>query len=494
MKFSETELRKLFDGKLQVTTEELCHQLTMLGLEVEECEPVAPAFSGVKVGEILEAIQHPNADRLRVCQVNVGSDTALNIVCGAPNARTGIKVAVSTVGACLPGDFKIKETQLRGVASQGMLCSEKELGLPESIDGIIELDPNAPIGMDIREYLNLDDHVITINLTPNRGDCLSLYGIAREVAVLNQLPVPQLKIKPVDSMTNQTVSVNVAAHKACPRYLLAVVEGVNNNVVTPVAIKQRLERSGIRSISPVVDILNDVMIFTGQPMHAFDAAKVQGIVTVEFAKEGESVSLLNDETIKLRRDTLTIRDDKGAIAVAGIMGNKPSSVAESTTKILVEAAFFDPLVLAGKARSYGLHTDSSHRFERGVDPNLSAKALALALQKIEAITGGACVGLIEKVSEKDLPKPAVIKLHNDKMTRLLGVEIDPEFSVQSLQSLGCEILKAGPEQLEVKVPSWRFDLTIEEDLIEELVRLQGYDSLPLELPKFSLVENFSREA
>ncbi len=492
MKFSEAELKDLFQGKLKLSTAELSHQLTMLGLEVDACEPVAPMFTGVIVGTVLQAVQHPNADRLRVCQVSTGSGLVLNIVCGAPNARAGIKVAVAYVGACLPGDFMIKETKLRGELSQGMLCSEKELGLPESLDGILELPMDAPLGVDLRDYLQLNDNMLTINLTPNRGDCLNLYGIAREIAVLNHLPVPTLEIKPVKTR-GADVPVKIMEKQACPRYCLAVLEGIDNTVATPKEVKQRLERSGIRSISPVVDILNDVMILCGQPMHAFDADRVSGMISVEWAKDGEKIELLNDETLALREDTLTIRDEKSAIALAGVMGSKPSSVDAGTKKILIEAAFFDPLVVAGKARSYGLHTDASHRFERGVDPMLPQKALALALEKLRNVVGGECLGIVVKEDKAHLPKAQTILLHPHKIKKLLGVAVRREFAISRLQALGCEILTDEKNAILLKVPSYRFDLRIEEDLIEELVRLQGYDSIPLDFPKFSLVEHFPAE-
>jgi len=481
MKFSENELKKLFAGALKLNTEALCHQLTMLGLEVESCESVAPAFTGVVVGEILEAVQHPNADRLRVCKVNTGKEPVLQIVCGAPNARAGIKVAVSMVGACLPGDFKIKEGELRGVKSEGMLCGATELGLPEDIDGIMELPVEAPLGVSVREYLDLDDQIIEINLTPNRGDCLSLYGIAREIAVLNGLPVPALTTQPLTTKGD---------------YLLASIEGINNTVAIPEEIQTRLARSGIRSISPVVDILNDVMILTGQPMHAFDADQLVGELSVDFAVEGEKSMLLNDEEVTLHADTLSIRDSKGVVALAGIMGDKKTSVTESTQRILVEAAFFDPLVIAGRARNYGLHTDSSHRFERGVDPALAPQALALAIEKITTICGGKLTGVTGQALQhsQDYHSRKSIKLRFAKIKQLLGLEVEQAKVQALLETLGCRILKASSEVLDVEAPSWRFDLQIEEDLIEEVARLVSYDAIPMTLPRFELMTEFAREA
>ena len=481
MKFSENELKKLFVGKLKLSTETLCHQLTMLGLEVESCESVAPAFTGVVIGEILEAAQHPNADRLRVCKVNTGIEPILQIVCGAPNARAGIKVAVSTVGACLPGNFKIKEGELRGVKSEGMLCGSTELGLPEGVDGIMELPLDAPLGVSVREYLDLDDQIIEINLTPNRGDCLSLYGIAREIAVLNQLSVPALTTKPVTAKGD---------------YLLASIEGVDNAGSTPNEIQTRLARSGIRSVSPVVDILNDVMILTGQPMHAFDADMLEGDLSVSFASEGEKVLLLNDEEVTLRKETVTIRDAKGIVALAGIMGDKKTSVTENTKRILVEAAFFDPLVIAGRARTYGLHTDSSHRFERGVDPALAPQALALAIEKIANICGGKLTEVRgqELQHSRDYHTRKPIKLRLAKIKQLLGLEVEGSKVQTLLETLGCHIIQASPETLNVEAPSWRFDLQIEEDLIEEVARLVGYDAIPTTLPRFELMTEFVREA
>lgn len=480
MKFSENELKNLFNGKLNITTEELCHKLTMLGLEIEGCEPVAADFTGVFVGEILNTVQHPNADRLKVCTVSLGREPKLQIVCGGVNARAGIKVAVSVVGACLPGDFKIKESELRGVLSQGMLCSEEELGLPKTteIKGIMELPSDAPLGMNLREYLDLDDHIIEINLTPNRADCLSLYGIAREIAVLNQLPLPEV------------LESEKPTHAS---YFLAELEDIDNTVKTPIETIKRLERSGIRTISPVVDILNEVMILTGQPMHAFDADKIEGDISIDFAKAEEKIELLNDETIRLRANTLTIRDAKGPVAIAGIMGDKPSSVTESTKRILIESAFFDPAVIAGRARSYGLHTDSSHRFERGVDPTLAPRALALAIKKLKDSVGVSLKGIQEKAQTK-LPAPAEITLSLAKVKKLLGVEISETRAKSYLIALGCKILKESEGKIQIKAPSWRFDFAIEEDLIEELARLEGYDNIPLQIPQMALQQGFSPEA
>lgn len=478
MKFSKKELEKLFVGKLQLSTDILCDQLTMLGLEVEDCKAVAPPFSGVLIGKVVEAQQHPNADRLQVCQVSIDDrhPQLLNIVCGAPNARAGIKVAVATMGAILPGNFTIKETKLRGELSQGMLCSEKELGLPETNAGILELPFDAPVGMNLRDYLDLDDEIIAINLTPNRGDCLSLIGIARELAVKNDLEWrnPTDEIKKNSSTGHADLKIDIHVPAACPRYFLAEMSDIDNALPTPREIKQRLERGGIRSISLIVDILNDVMLLIGQPLHAFDADQLEGATTVAFAKAGESIQLLNDTAVTLRQDTLTIRDQRGPVAIAGIMGGKSSAVTVATSRILIESAFFSPLALAGQARSYGLHTDASHRFERGVDPSLPETAMSFAVHLIRQYAGGRLTRWNSTHHTLHLPHLKKIILNFNKVERVLGYALQPDLIKKTLQALHCNIVVETSGAIQVTPPGFRFDLEHDIDLIEELARIEGY--------------------
>ena len=488
MKFSESWLRRLLKNKLNCSTEELCEQLTNLGLEVDECTAIAPPFQGVMIGEVLEAVQHPDADRLRVCQVNVGHTPPLHIVCGAKNARAGIKVCVATVGAVLPGDFAIKEAKLRGVLSQGMLCSEKELGLTETIDGIIELPLDAPIGQNVREYLDLDDHQISIELTPNRGDCLSVEGIAREIALLNHLDfaLTEAPAQPISKDQNQ---VKLTAGQAAPLYCIQKINAINNQGTTPNWMITQLERSGLRSISPVVDILNYVMLLTGQPMHAFDADKIHHPIEVCLSTGHEKTKLLNETEITLHKDTLIIRDTENILALAGVMGSLDSSVTATTQNIIVEAAFFTPLAIAGKARSYALHTDASHRFERGVDPALPIRALNLAA----ALIGGQAEAIEVYKDKTHFPVSPSITLRIPRIEKLLGIALPLDFIRTTFEKLQCEITHADETTLTLTPPSFRFDLSIEADLIEELARIYGYNQIPGEPPTPSLQEHFTPE-
>jgi len=373
MKFSEQWLREWINP--DISTDELSHQLTMAGLEVDAIEPVAAEFTKVVVGEVLSVEKHPDADKLNVCQVNVGEDEPLNIVCGAANVREGLRIPAALVGAVLPGNFKIKKSKLRGVPSHGMLCSTSELGITETAEGLMELPGDAPVGTDIRDYLKLDDVMIELSLTPNRADCFSIAGVAREVGVSNKMPVIEHKQAIIKTQIKDKVAVKLEAGKDCPRYLGRVIKGVNPKAQTPLWLQEKLRRSGIRSLGPVVDVTNFVLLELGQPMHAFDLAKIDGAIHARHAKAGEKLNLLNDQEIILTEGCLLIADDKKPLALAGIMGGADSAVSDSTTDILLEAAHFNPLVIAGKARSFGLHTDSSHRFERGVAASLPIKAI-----------------------------------------------------------------------------------------------------------------------
>ncbi|WP_409307675.1 phenylalanine--tRNA ligase subunit beta [Pectobacterium sp. B1J-3] len=475
MKFSELWLREWVNPA--VDSEALSEQITMAGLEVDGVESVAGAFNGVVVGEVVECAQHPNADKLRVTKINVGGDRLLDIVCGAPNCRQGLKVAVATIGAILPGDFKIKAAKLRGEPSEGMLCSFSELGISDDHSGIIELPLDAPIGTDIRQYLQLDDKAIEISVTPNRADCLGMIGIARDVAVLNQLPLIEPEIQPVVATIQDTFPIHVEAPQACPRYLGRVVKGINVKAATPLWMREKLRRCGIRSIDPVVDVTNYVLLELGQPMHAFDLDRLEGGIVVRQATDGETLTLLDGNKAKLNTDTLVIADKQKALALGGIFGGEHSGVNENTQNVLLECAYFNPLSITGRARRYGLHTDASHRYERGVDPALQFKAMERATRLLIDICGGNVGPVIDVTSEADLPARATITLRREKLDRLIGHVIADEQVMDILQRLGCSVTKMDAGW-QATAPSWRFDMEIEEDLVEEVARIYGYDNIP----------------
>ncbi|HSB98001.1 MAG TPA: phenylalanine--tRNA ligase subunit beta [Spongiibacteraceae bacterium] len=474
MKFNELWLREWVDP--QLGTEALAAQLTMAGLEVDAIAPVAGFFSGVVVGEIVAVAPHPDADKLRVCQVAGAADT-MQVVCGAANARVGLKVPFATLGALLPGDLKIKQAKLRGVESFGMLCAAAELGLAEQSDGLLELPADAPVGADIRSYLQLDDRVIEVGLTPNRADCLSIAGVAREVGVLNNIAVQAVAVDPVAATNDAVFPVEIIAGEDCPRYAGRVISGVDLTRPAPEWLRERLRRCGIRSIDPVVDVTNYVMLELGQPMHAFDLERLQGGIRVRKAKQGETLETLDGQQLTLRADSLVIADHRGPLALAGVMGGRPSAVSAETKHIFLESAFFAPGQIAGKARSYGLHTESSHRFERGVDYALQIKAIERATQLILASVGGE-PGPVSDTSSASLPAPTAIALRRSSIARLLGVEIADERVEQILRGLGLAVT-ASSDGWSVLPPSWRFDIAIEVDLIEELARVHGYDHLPV---------------
>ncbi|MDM9614533.1 phenylalanine--tRNA ligase subunit beta [Kosakonia cowanii] len=491
MKFSELWLREWVNPA--VDSEALSGQITMAGLEVDGVEPVAGAFHGVVVGEVMECAQHPNADKLRVTKVNVCGDRLLDIVCGAPNCRLGLKVAVATVGAVLPGDFKIKAAKLRGEPSEGMLCSFSELGISDDHNGIIELPADAPIGTDIREYLKLDDNTIEISVTPNRADCLGIIGVARDVAVLNKSPLNEPEIAPVAATINDTLPIVVEAKEACPRYLGRLVKGINVSAPTPLWMKEKLRRCGIRSIDAVVDVTNYVLLELGQPMHAFDSDRLEGGIVVRMAKEGETLVLLDGNEAKLSTDTLVIADQKNALAMGGIFGGEHSGVNSETKNVLLECAFFNPLSITGRARRHGLHTDASHRYERGVDPQLQYKAMERATRLLLDICGGEAGPVIDVTNEASLPKRATIRLRRSKLDRLIGHHIADEQVSDILTRLGCEVTAGQDEWLAV-APSWRFDMEIEEDLVEEVARVYGYNNIPDEPVQAGLIMGEHREA
>ncbi|HFK9535053.1 TPA: phenylalanine--tRNA ligase subunit beta [Acinetobacter baumannii] len=483
MKISENWLRTWVNPAIDSDT--LSDQLTMLGLEVDELAPVAKPFTGVIVGEVLTVEQHPDADRLRVTTVNIGSGEPLQIVCGAPNVRAGMKAPVATIGAILPGDFKIKKGKLRGVESQGMLCGASEIDLEDKIDGLLELPADAPVGVNIREYLKLDDNVIDISITPNRGDCFSIRGIAREVAVINQLQMNEPEIKSVDATITDEKKVVISTDGA-PRYLGRVIKNVNVKAATPEWMEQALARSGIRTHSILVDVTNYVLMELGQPMHAFDLAKIEGTVHVRQAQPQEKLQLLNDQEVELQEDVMVIADDQKALAIAGIMGGLASSVTDDTTDIFLESAFFAPLAIAGRARRFGLHTDSSQRYERGVDFELPLIAMNRASQLIQELAGGE-FGPITVAEKSDLlPKREAIELKQVQVDQLLGYKVAAEFITDALTRLGCEVTVQANGEWSVVPPSHRYDMAIYQDLIEEVARIDGYDNIQISLPSMDV--------
>ncbi|MDG1582958.1 phenylalanine--tRNA ligase subunit beta [Pseudomonas sp. GOM6] len=491
MKFSEQWLRDWVNP--DVSRDELVARLSMVGLEVDAVIPVAGQFSGVVVGEILSAEQHPDADKLRVCQVSNGSAT-FQVVCGAPNARAGIKIPFAMIGAELPGDFKIKQAKLRGVESQGMLCSASELQISDDNSGLMELAADAPVGQDVRAYLGLDDASIEIGLTPNRGDCLSLAGLAREVGAIYGVPVTAVSVAPVVVAHDEVRPVEVLAPKACPRYLGRVIRNVDLSKPTPLWMVERLRRSDIRSIDAAVDITNYVMLELGQPMHAFDLAEINGGIRVRMAEEGERLVLLDGQEVSLRGDTLVIADHSRALAIAGVMGGEHSGVSGKTRDLFLESAFFDTIAVAGKARSYGLHTDSSHRFERGVDSQLARSAMERATALLLEIVGGEAGPIIEVASAADLPDVAPITLRAERISQMLSMDMDGAEVERLLTALGLGVTAQDAGQWLVSVPSHRFDISLEVDLIEELGRLYGYNRLPVRYPQARLAPQAKAEA
>ena len=478
MQFSESWLRSLCNPAL--STADLCHLLTMAGLEVEECRPVGADFSNVVVAEVLSVEKHPDADKLKLCSVNVGEPGPLQIVCGAPNVAAGMKVPCARVGARLPG-IDIRKAKVRGIESFGMLCSARELGLSEDHGGLLALPDDAPPGSDIRAYLDLDDHLITLKLTPNRADCLSLLGIARELSALTGAPLLAPDVKPVAAVVADTRQVVLDAPASCARYCGRIIRGVNAGAATPEWMKRRIERSGIRSISFLVDVTNYVMLELGQPLHAFDDAKLAGAIHVRLPGPGEQLLLLNEQSVTPSPDTALIADDAKPLAMAGIMGGEHSGIAETTRDLFLESAFFPPAAIAGKARSLGFSSDASHRYERGVDFELQRKAIERATQLILDACGGQPGPVVEAVSAAHLPVRKPVRLRTARAIRLLGVKLAPERIESILGGLGLALEREGDDFL-VTPPSFRFDIEIEEDLIEEIARVYGYDNIPSQPP------------
>lgn len=484
MKFSENWLRTWVNPEL--SSEALAHALTMAGLEVEALEAVAPAFNNVVVAEVLEVVKHPDADRLNVCQVNVGDTQPLTIVCGAANVAVGVKVPCARIGAVLPPSsdnekgFVIKQAKVRNVESFGMLCSEKELGLAEESQGLWLLPGDAPVGKTLRKYLELDDKLFTLKLTPNRSDCSGMVGVAREVAALTGSALKPLDIQIQPVTLSGQLPVQVADMQACPLYCGRLVRGVNAAAATPAWMLRRLERSGLRGISAVVDITNYVMLEMGQPLHAFDAAQLSGGITVRRARNGEGLTLLNEQIVKLDEEVLVIADDAQVLALAGIMGGQGSGVETATRDVFLESAFFHPDAIAGKARRFGLATDSSFRFERGVDFAATRQALERATQLLLEICGGSAGAIGEARGE--LPKREAIMLRRSRVARVLGIALDNNQIAALLKRLQLDFTANG-DDYRVTPPSFRFDLSIEADLIEELARLYGYDNISAQAPQ-----------
>ena len=487
MIFTQQWIREWVD--INVEPSVLISQLTMAGLEVDAHGPVAADFSNVIVAEVRTVVQHPDADKLRVCEVFDGKDL-LQVVCGAANVRPGLKVPYAQIGAQLPvfapatpdspSSFSIKKAKLRGIESFGMLCSAQELGMSESSDGLLELPDDAPVGVCVREYLKTDDVFFEMDLTPNRGDCLSIRGLAREIAALNNLDYNEPAINAVIPDIADVFPIRIDASAQCPRYLGRVIKGINPDSKTPVWLQERLRRCGLRSIDPVVDVTNYVLLELGQPMHAFDLQQLQGGIVVRMAEAGEKIVLLDGKQIDLQPDTLLITDQQGPLALAGIMGGQNSGVRSETRDIFLECAWFNPLAVAGRARRYGLHTDSSHRYERGVDSGLQHVAIERATQLLMQIVGGAAGPVI--VQEHNAPTQKTVNLEIDNIERLLGMSMENDQILNILSRLGLKLESTSKSTLQFSVPSYRFDISIEADLIEELARVYGYDHLPVTKP------------
>jgi len=471
-----------------VSDNELSEKLTMAGLEVDRIAPVAPPFNGLVVGHVVNCDKHPNADKLSLCEVDIGDGSNLQIICGAPNVRKDLKVAVATVGSVLPNGLKIKRAKLRGVESNGMLCSESEMGISDSHEGIIELDLAAALGDDIRSVLDLDDQVIELDITPNRGDCFSVLGVAREVCVNYNLAMPLTSFK-AEQKGNKTFDSKVSNPNECAKYLTRVIEGVDNAVETPKWMAQKLLRASQQLHSPIVDITNYVLLELGQPMHAFDLKTIKGDIDVRSAKKDETLELLNGQTVTLSKETLVIADNNSAIAIAGVIGGMATATLTNSSEILLESAFFDPIAISGVARSYGLHTEASLRFERGVDFNITHQAMERATELVLEICGGKASPINECVDSKSLPKLEPIEISNDKISKVLGFDLEPTWIESKFKFLEFDFTANKDNSWTIKPPSFRFDIRIAADIIEELARLYGYDKIPVQ--RLSNVANIS---
>ncbi len=485
MKLSNAWLKA--DFGLEVDAKTLAKSLTMAGLEVDGVTPAAADFSQVVVGEVVDLVPHPDADKLRVASVNTGKEV-LQIVCGAANVAKGVRVPVALIGAVLPNNFKIKRSKLRGVESFGMLCSTSELGMSEESSGLLLLPADAPIGMDVREYLSLNDEVLDIDLTPNRADAFSMRGLAREIAMLSEKPLPadfyadNVGISPVAASSDATIDVENQAVSDCPRYLARVIEHVDNTAVTPIWMQERLRRAGVRTHDPLVDITNYVMMLLGTPMHAFDADNIAEKIVIRRAKKGESLTLINGSQAALDEEVLLIADAEKPLAIAGVMGGEHSGCSEKTTRIVLECAWFQPVVVAGKARQFALSSDSAQRFERGVDYVLQRNAIELATQLVLEICGGQAGEVVESLAAEKLPQRLPIHLPIGAIAKRIGRDYEHDRVTEIFAALGCEVV-FDHTGWTVTPPTWRFDMEIAEDLIEEVARVDGYDNVPNCLPQ-----------
>ncbi|MBE0613751.1 MAG: phenylalanine--tRNA ligase subunit beta [Burkholderiales bacterium] len=493
MKFSEHWLRSFVDPSL--TTAELAHALTMAGLEVESLEPAAPPCSGVVVAEILEVARHPNADRLSLCRVNVGETAPLSIVCGAPNVVAGMRVPCARIGARLStpdgGAFEIKRSSLRGVESQGMLCSAKELGIDEDHSGILALAADAPIGADVREVLQLDDTLFTLKLTPNRADCLSLLGVAREAAAITGAAFKAPAITAVAAQGKARHPVKISAPEGCGRFAGRVIRNVNAAAPVPEWMKQRLARSGQRSISALVDVTNYVMLELGRPLHVYDLDKLRGAIDVRFGRRGERVKLLNEQTVEVDENVLCITDESGPIGLAGIMGGDSTKAETDSRHIFLESAFFFPDAIAGRTRRYNFTSDAAHRFERGVDFDNNVAGIERATELILAICGGEPGPTVDDVAR--LPERKPVHVRSARAARVLGIEVSDTEIAGIFSRLGLASARTA-EGFDVTPPSYRFDIAIEEDLIEEIARIHGYERIPANQPRARATMSPQREA
>lgn len=482
MKASISWLKSLCPTDLSI--DDIVRRLTMAGLEVDGVEPASKPWTHVVVGEVLSVTQHPDADKLNVCEITDGEST-YQVVCGATNVRAGLKVPFARVGAVIGDDFRIQQAKLRGVDSHGMLCGADELGLSDERDGLMELPDHVVTGSDVADLLSLPDHVVEVDLTPNRGDCLSITGLARELGVLSQTTVRTVDCEAVDPESDETHDVHLSAPEGCPCYVGRVIEHVDVTKPTPMWMVERLRRSGIRSIDAIVDITNYVMLELGQPMHAFDRDQLVGEIDVRMAHPGEQLVLLDGKTLTLSDDVLVIADQEKALALAGIMGGEHSGISERTTTVFLESAYFDPITIAGKARRYGLHTDASARFERGVDWQLAERACQRATALILDICGGVPGPVMITDNEQALPTLQVVTLTHARIKQQLKIELASETIQQMLQALGFDV-DVTSDGFRCVAPSWRFDIAIEQDLIEEIARIYGYNNLPTSLPAQAL--------
>lgn len=478
MKFSENWLRS--HVPTSATRDELSAVLTAIGLEVEEVTALGNGLQHVVVARIVEAVRHPEADRLQVCKVDAGQGELLQIVCGAPNARPGLVAPLAMVGAQI-GDLKIKPAKLRGVESNGMLCSAKELGLDTDASGLLELPEDAPVGQTLVDYLGLPDASIEIKLTPNRADCFSVRGIAYDVAAATRSEVLDFAADAIAAVGSRELSIQLDAGAEAPRYLGRVIEGVNAAAKTPLWMAERLRRSGVRPVSLLVDITQYVMLELGQPMHAYDLGTLQGSIAVRRSRAGEAIKLLDGRDAVLDDSFLVVTDADRAVGLAGLMGGFDTRVTDDTTAVFLEAAHFAPAAIMGRGRKLGLHTDAGHRFERGVDPALPRTAIEYATRLVLDLAGGTPAPVTEAVNEADLPQAATITLRRARITRVLGITIEDAEVERILRALGMGVTAAG-EGWQVTAPSRRFDIAIEEDLIEELARIHGYEQIPTTLP------------